>query len=96
MILLPIKYPLVRAGAVHIHKPVYLELGRGEGVRSSAFATEMPGCPFAGVLLPRAFMEGQIRAVLSSSPRLPMNGRPYPKSRWRAVNKETPSALPTA
>lgn len=31
MILLPIKYPLVRAGVVHIHKPVYLELGRGRG-----------------------------------------------------------------
>lgn len=29
MILLPIKYPLVRAGVVHIHKPVYLELGLG-------------------------------------------------------------------
>jgi hypothetical protein len=47
MILLTIKYPLVEAGVVHIHKPGDLDLG---GLLL-CFVAEMLGSSFAGVLL---------------------------------------------
>lgn len=65
MILLTIKYPLVEAGVVRIHKPGYLDLG---GLLL-CFAAETLGSSFAGVLLgPRGLHGGadSSRAVLSS------------------------------
>lgn len=41
-------------------------------------------------------VEEWILPAPSNKPSRCMNHQPYPKSRWKAVNKETPSALPTA
>lgn len=62
MTLLTIKYPLVKAGVLHMLKSGYRDLGG----TLPCFAAEMLGSSFAGVLhCRRAFMEELTRAEQS-------------------------------